>query len=345
MKKRLVSALLTATMVVGMMTGVTSYAEEAKEYDVIYLSCSTASEFWQYIGIGIQNAALDFEAENGIKVNLQVTGPAEESQTEAYVTSFEEAIAAMPDAIVTATQVADATVPKATEAVGQGIVLNFVNCGLSTPDVTDYDDIYNQFYYCSNETIGRLAAETMLAKMKEKGIEPKGTIAMNFSVVNETLAARMTGFSDYMAENAPDIVCTETFYNDNNLETAQANVENQISTYGDELVGIYGGQNISADGACLAAAAANISDKVAVVGVDSDATEIEALENGTLDAIVVQDAYAQGYAAMENALLTLLNGENPESEKKVNCEPVAITADNMGTDAMQALLNPTLLAK
>ncbi|MGI6070314.1 MAG: substrate-binding domain-containing protein [Blautia sp.] len=316
-----------------------------KEYDAIYLSCSTASEFWQYVGIGIQNAALDIEEEYGVKVNLQTTGPAEESETEAYVTAFEEAIAAQPDAIVTATQVADATVPKATEATQQGIVLNFVNCGLSTPDVTDYDDIYNQFYYCSNQTIGELAAKTMLEKMKEKGIEPKGTVAMNFSVVNETLGARMTGFSDYMAANAPDITCTETYYNNNDLETAQSNVENQISTFGDELVGIYGGQNISGDGACLAAASAGISDKVCVVGVDSDATEIQALSDGTMDAIIVQDAYTQGYETMKNALLTLIEGKNPETEKKVNCEPTAITKENMDTDEMKALLDPTLLAR
>ena len=30
-------------------------------------------------------------------------------------------------------------------------------------------------------------------------------------------------------------------------------------------------------------------------------------------------AYAQGYKCMENAILTLINGENPESEKQVNC--------------------------
>lgn len=316
-----------------------------EEYDVIYLSCSTASEFWQYVGFGIENAAQDMEEEYGITVNLQTTGPSEESETEAYVTSFEEAIAAQPDAIVTATQVADATVPKATEATQQGIVLNFVNCGLSTPDVTDYDDIYNQFYYCSNETIGQLAAQTMLEKMEEKGIEPSGVVAMNFSVVNETLGARMTGFSDYMAENAPDIECTEVYYNNNELETAQSNVENQISTYGDELVGIYGGQNISGNGAALAAVAAGINDRVVVIGVDSDATEIQALADGTLDGLVVQDAYTQGYKTCENAIRTLVEGENPETEQKINCEPTAITKENMDTEEMQQLLDPTLLAR
>ena len=47
----------------------------AEELDVIYLSCSTASEFWQYIGVGISNAVIDMEEEYGITINLQTTGP------------------------------------------------------------------------------------------------------------------------------------------------------------------------------------------------------------------------------------------------------------------------------
>ncbi|MDO4522112.1 MAG: substrate-binding domain-containing protein [Eubacteriales bacterium] len=345
MRRKIVSALLAATMTIGMLSGATVFAEAPEELDVIYLSCSTASEFWQYIGVGIQNAVLDMEEEYGIKINLQTTGPAEESQTEAYVTAFEEAIAAGPHAIVTATQVADATIPKAAEAVQQGIVLNFVNCGLVQEDVTDNAENYNEFYYCSNTSIGALAAEQMLAILEEKGIEPKGTVAMNYSVVNANGEQRMLGFSDYMAENAPDITCTETYFNNNDLETAQSNVENQISTFGDELIGIYGGNNISGDGAVLAAQTAGITDKVAIIGVDSDATEIQALKDGVLDAIIVQDAYTQGYDAMKNAIVTVMEGENPESEQQINCAPSAVLASQMDDEATQALLDPTLLAR
>lgn len=344
MNKKLVSALLAGTMALSTM-GMTAFAEAPEELDVIYLSCSTASEFWQYIGVGIQNAVLDAQEEYGITINLQTTGPAEESQTEAYVTAFEEAIAAAPDCIVTATQVAEATIPKAQEAVAQDIVLNFVNCGLVQEDVTDNADCYNQFYYCSNMTIGALAAENMLALMEEKGIEPKGTVAMNYSVVNANGEQRMQGFVDYMAENAPEIVCTETYYNNNNLEEAQANVENQISTFGEELVGIYGGNNISGDGAVLAAQAAGINDRVVIIGVDSDEMEIQALKDGVLDAIIVQDAYTQGYNAMMNAIVTVMEGENPEAEKQVNCPPSAVLSSQMDDEATQALLNPTLLAR
>ena len=81
------------------------------------------------------------------------------------------------------------------------------------------------------------------------------------------------------------------------------------------------------------------------ISVDSDDIEIQALKNGVLDAIIVQDAYAQGYKCMENALQTLITGKNPESKKQVNCPPVVITKDNMEQSDMQDLLDPTRLKK
>lgn len=110
-------------------------------------------------------------------------------------------------------------------------------------------------------------------------------------------------------------------------------------------MGMYSGNNITGDGVCLAVQGSGIADKIVNVAVDSDDTEIAALEGGYLDAIIVQDAYAQGYKCMENAILTLINGENPESEKQVNCPPVVITKDNMNEEEMQDLLDPTRLQK
>ena len=48
---------------------------------------------------------------------------------------------------------------------------------------------------------------------------------------------------------------------------------------------------------------------------------------------------------MENAILTLLEGKNPESKKQVNCPPVVINSENMAYEEMQDLLDPTRLKK
>lgn len=321
-------------------------ADSGKTYDIIYLTPSTASQFWTYVGIGIENAMKDMEEKEGIKINFTTVGPAEESQTEDYVTAFEQAIAKQPDAIVTATLAIDATVPKAEEATKNGIVLNFVNCGLGVGDDGAHSDAYNEFYYCSNDTIGQMAAQAFLDAMSAKGLDTtKGTVGINMNVENEALNHRIQSFRDTMAEKAPSLTLTDTYYNGNVVETAQSNAENIISTFGNDLIGMYSGNNITGDGVCLAVQSAGIGDKIVSVAVDSDDTEISALKNGSLDAIIVQDAYAQGYKCMENAIQTLISGKNPEAEQQVNCPPVIITKDNMDSTEMQNLLNPTLLKK
>lgn len=316
---------------------------DAQEFDVTWVSCSTESDFWQYQQIGMENAIIDLQDKYGIKINFSVVGPAAEAETEAYIRAFENAVASKPDAIISATQVPDSTVAVAQEAMNQGIVVNFTNCGLEALDSTQYSSAYNQFYTTVSADIGDAAGKWMLDKLTEMGYT-EGVIAMEFSNVNPSLQPRMDNFQAYIHANS-NFTVLDCLYNSNDLQKAQADIENEISAYGDELVGIYGANNTAGNGIALAVENAGIKDKVVTIGVDSDPTEIQALASGTLDCIFVQDAYGQGYASMENAIETLLQGANPESEQKIAMAPVAVTSDNMNEPEYAAMLDPTLLKK
>ncbi len=319
-------------------------AKTGETYDITWVTCSTQSEFWLYQQIGMENAVKDMEEKYGIKINFTTVGPATEAETEAYIRAFENAIASKPAAIISATQVPDSTRSVAKEAMDQGIVVNFTNCGLETLDSTEYADCYNQFYTTVSADIGDMAGKVMLEMLDEAGIPKEGVISMEFSNVNPALQPRMDNFKAYVEANS-DIKVLDTLYNNNDLAQAQADAENQIATYGSKLIGLYGANNISGDGIALAVENAGIADKVISIGVDSDPTEIEALEAGNLDSIIIQDAYGQGYASLQNAVETLLQGSNPEKEQKVAMPPVAVTTENMHEPEYAALLDPTLLAK
>lgn len=352
MRKGLAVAL-TCMMVVSLVAcGKGGDAEKSSDegskgeaYDVVYLSPSTESEYWQYAEVGMKNAALDIEEEQGITINFSTSGPATEAETDAYVKAFESVIASSPDAIITATLAPDGTVPKTQEAQQAGIYVNFVSMGLEGGDSNEYGDYYGVHYYCNNTVIGETAAQAMLDGLEAAGIEPKGKIGMHMSVVVETLEERMNGFKEYMAEHAPDIECLDTLYNENDVNNAQSNVETQISTYGDELIGLYGGNNVSGDGIALGIKNAGAGSKILGIGVDSDSIEIEALEEGNLYAIIVQTPYEQGYMAMQNAIEYLQTGENSETEKHIDCTSQVVTKENMDTDESQALLNPKILER
>ena len=319
-------------------------APEAKEFDVIWVTCSTQSEFWQYQQIGMENAAKDMEAEHGVKINFTVVGPATEAETEAYIRAFENAVASEPDAIISATQVPDSTWSVSKDAMDRGIVVNFTNCGLEPLDSNQYADCYNQFYTTVSSDVGDTAGKVCLELMEAAGIEKSGVIAMEFSNVNPALQPRMDNFQAYVEANS-DIDVLDCLFNNNDLSRAQADIENQIAANGDKLIGIYGANNISSDGIAIAVENAGIKDKVIAIGVDSDPVAIKALENGYLDCLIVQDAYGQGYASMVNAIETLLQGKNPETEQKIAMPPVAVTTENMHEAEYAALLDPTLLKK
>lgn len=315
--------------------------ESGKTYKIIYVTPSTASDFWSQIETGIKQAMKDYEAQLGVKIEYSITGPAEEADAEGYVSALENAIASQPDAILTATLNIDPTIPKAKEATDAGIILNFVNCGLGNGNDGAHSDKYNEFYYCSNTTIGEMAAQAFLDAMAEKGISTdKGTIGMQMNMENAALDFRMQGFRDYMAEKAPGLTLTDTEYNGNDSADAQADAENTINAVGADLIGIYAGNNVTCDGVCNALRAANMKEGVVSIGVDSDDVEIAALRDGFLSAIIVQDAFTQGYKCMENAILTLVNGKNPETTKQVNCPPVVVNMENIDSETIQFMMSP-----
>jgi len=298
MKKKLISLLLALAMVLSLVAcgaaeapaateapaaaapeapaAEAPAAPEAKEFDVIWVTCSTQSEFWQYQQIGMENAAKDMEAEHGIKINFTVVGPATEAETEAYIRAFENAVASEPDAIISATQVPDSTWSVSKDATDRGIVVNFTNCGLEPLDSNQYADCYNQFYTTVSSDVGDMAGKICLELMEAAGIEKSGVIAMEFSNVNPALQPRMDNFQAYVEANS-EIDVLDCLFNNNDLSRAQADIENQIAANGDKLVGIYGANNISSDGIAIAVENAGIKDKVIAIGVDSDPVAIKAL--------------------------------------------------------------------
>ena len=45
---------------------------------------------------------------------------------------------------------------------------------------------------------------------------------------------------------------------------------------------------------------------------------------------------------MKNAILTVVNGENPESEQAINCPPTIVTPENIDSEEIQFMMDPKL---
>lgn len=342
MEKKL-SLLMTLLLAILMLaTGILPVAASAeqKTFDFVYLTPSTESQYWQQVGLGVQNAVLDLQEQEGVKINFTVVGSATEAESDAYLRAYENAIAKKPNAIITATLHPDATGPLTQQAFEQGIAVNFASMGISQADWGEY---YGVHYFCDNNVIGEVAAKAMLEGLAEKGIEPKGKIGIHMSVVVPVLEARMDAFKAYMSVNAPEVECLETLYNENDVNNALANVENQMATYPD-LIGLYGANNISGDGIALGIENKDKAGSIVGIGVDADDLEVQALKEGTLYAIIVQTPYDQGYSCVMDAYRTITTGELP-AQQEVDIPSQAVTKSNMDEEKYASLLNPFLLER
>lgn len=314
-----------------------SESELKDTYEFAFVIPGTDSQYWnQYCGTGFSNAVLDLEEKYGVTINTETYGPAAEGSTDEYMSILESVIAKKPDVIITATMQPDGTAPLIKAAWEQGIYVNLFSLG-----ITGNEEYYGALYYCDQPEQGVIAANEFARQIEEKGLPTEGVVGMHLATLVPILVEKMDMFKTTLNSLYPDIEVLDVVYNENDVNNAQSNVENQIATYGDELIGFFGGNNLSGDGIVLAVKNAGIGDQIASVAVDSDDIEIQGLEEGNLGAIVLQTPYEQTYDATYYAFEGLVNGYT--SEKEVNIPAQIANTENMDDPEVQALLNPLLL--
>jgi ribose transport system substrate-binding protein len=105
-------------------------------------------------------------------------------------------------------------------------------------------------------------------------------------------------------EQYPDIELVGVDYNDDDPSKAQAQTEATLQRVPD-LVGIFGTNVFSAQGAGQVVANQGLSGKVKVVAFDATEFAIEQLRDGTVDLVIAQKPADMGYLAVAMAMANL----------------------------------------
>ena len=105
------------------------------------------------------------------------------------------------------------------------------------------------------------------------------------------------------------------------------------------LSGLFSSAEPATIGAAQALKSRELAGKIRLVGFDSSETIERDLEAGVIDALVVQDPFRIGYAAVET-IVAKLNGETPE--KRIDLPARVITAEDLSRPEIDALLHPDL---
>lgn len=311
-----------------------------KELKIVYVTPSTESGYWgSYVLIGIQNAVKDIEAKYGVKVTLDVQGPTAESMQDQFMSTLEAVISQKPDGIALGQLNPDAVAPLVKQATEKGIRVNLISIGVNLKS-----NEFGTLYDCDQPQQGELAANAYVDALKAKGLPLNGVTAVHMSVVVPILEEKIQKFKDTLKQLAPDMEILETQYNQNDVNNGISLMQNQLATYGDKLVGFFGGNNVTGDAIARVIEESKKADKLVGVAVDSDPAEIEAMSKGYLDALVVQTPYEQAYQATMDIATYVLEGKDSGVDR-VNIPAGVVTPKNMNETDMKALLDPTILKK
>ena len=278
---------------------------------------ATSHMFWVSVQNGAMAAGRDF--------NLEVlwNGPAQETDYSRQIEIVDSMVARHVDGLAVAATERNALVGSVERAIAAGIPVTIFDSGL---DITDYMTYVATDNYAAGQMGGRKLAEL---------VHKRGEVAiMMHAPGSASTMDRERGFEDVITAEYPGIRIVARQYGFSNPAKAQAAAENILTAHPD-LNGIFASTEPESTGVSPVIKGRGLAGKVRFVGFDSSENMIEDLKAGTLDAIVVQDAYRIGYEAVRT-LADKINGRTPP--KRLDLSARVITKPDLDRLDVRKLL-------
>ncbi len=296
-----------ATPAAAAATTVTAPAKASKNYNIQFLQGVTGDQFYITMQCGAQEEA----AKLGVTVSTQ--GPQKFDPT-LQKPILDSIVAGRPDAIMVAPTDVQAMQQPLEQAAAAGIKVVLV-------DTTTNDPSYAASAIASDNEGGGRAAFEAIKKLRPEGGK---VMVMNVDPGISTTDARAKGFEEAVkADSKFQYVGVQ--YSHNDPATAAQLIGAQLQKDPD-LVGVFATNLFSAEGSATGIRQAGKSGQVQVVGFDAGPNQIQALRQGTVQALVAQDPGVIGKFGVDEAVTALEGGENT---KDVQTGFTIITQENL----------------
>lgn len=275
------------------------------------------NDFWKLLIEGAEMAA----AEN--RVELTIVAAETEDDYEQQNALIAWAAEQNPDAILLTPSSFTETTPYAKKVAEKGIPLILVDSEIN-------EDIADTVIATDNVKIGEVEGNYM----KQYATEKSQIAIMGHVEGSSTAIEREEGVRKGLGEYEDRIVAVR--FCDSDYNKAYNQMIELMDMYPD--IDLVAGLNeYSAVGAARAIKERNLQDRIRVVGIDSSLEEIQFLEEGIFEIIVIQNPFKMGYLGVE-AAVSILHGEKVPENIDSGCE--LISNDNVYTEENQKLLFP-----
>ena len=285
---------------------------------------ATSHLFFVSVHAGVEQAARD------LHVNVLWNGPADETDYTRQIEIVDSMISRRVDALAISATDERALVAPLQRALRAGI------------PVTVFDSAVNLDGYVSFIATDNYGAGCTAARKLASLIGGKGTVGMVMQKPGGTSTElRERGFADTIGKEFPAVRIVARQYGMADPARSRAAAENILAAHPD-LGGIFASSEASSIGSILAIRSRNLSGKIKLVTFDFSDTHIEALKDGTVDVMLVQDPFRIGYEAVKS-LADKLNGVTPPKHLELLAR-VIVRAD-LDKPEVRALLSPEWLKR
>jgi ribose transport system substrate-binding protein len=276
------------------------------DYEVAFIQGVAGDEFYITMQCGIEAAA----EELGVTVTTQ--GP-QQFDPALQTPIVDSIVASQPDGLLIAPTDVSAMNRPIRAAADAGITVGLVDTTLEDPSMAVTQ------VASDNEGGGAAAFEAI------KQANPDGgtVLVVGHEPGISTNEARIKGFNDALAQD-PAFTALPTQYAQNDPAEGARIVTSTLQAHPD-LIGIFGTNLFAAEGAATGLRQAGATG-VTVVGFDAGPAQVEALQNGTVQALVAQQPADIGRQGLEQVVASL-NGEEPQAEIQTGF--TILTQDNL----------------
>ena len=286
--------------------GSTGYAQQNT---VALVVKSTETEFWLSVFAGAEAAATEYN------LRLTITGPDAEEDYETQNQMVDEAVRAGAQAIVFSAIDYENNAAAIDAAAKAGVKIVAIDSNVASDAVSTYIGT-------DNYAAGQMAAQAALDRVD--GMLRVGIV--NYDINSANGQEREQGARDLLeASSRAEIVSvintlSEAGYS--KVDTATLLREHP------EINVLIAFNEPTSVGASRAVEQMGLEDGVFLVGFDSNVATVDALQEGSVDALIVQNPYAMGYLGVESAY-RLLSGQSGDVERIVDTSTQTVDRENL----------------
>ena len=317
-RNRLLALALGAALALACLSACGGEQESGQRHKVVLVAKSTQTEFWLSVFAGAQAAAAEYNVE------LTNMGPETEEDYETQNRMVAEAVADGAEALVFSA-IDYENNAAAVDAAGQaGVKIVSIDSGVDSDQVGTYIGT-------DNYAAGRMAAQAAL-----EGVEGELVVGLvNYDESTANGQERERGVRDALTESGRARVAASVT---TLVEAGRAQTDTaDLLRNNPEINAVIAFNEPTSVGAARAVAELGLSDEVFLVGFDSNVATIDGLQEGSVDALIVQNPYAMGYLGVESAY-QLLSGQGAGLEPTVDTATQIVNRGNLfSLDSQKAL--------